>query len=108
MSALRPLGHIAGNLQVLAILLVYRLRMSAQGQPHACWVDDDGCVYIAPTDHPRAAVMLRHAPEHRVNTYKKKPGVALPLTVFDMHNDLLEARLAYAGRSLHQAEAATA
>lgn len=54
MSAIRPIGHIAGNLRILAVTITYKLRRSPPARTYACWVDDDGCVYLAPADHPRA------------------------------------------------------
>ena len=45
MPPIRPIGHIACGLNMLAINIGYRMRMSRAGCAYACWVDDDGCVY---------------------------------------------------------------
>lgn len=105
MSPCRPLGHIAGNLNILAITIAYKLRQAPAGLTYACWIDDDGCVYLAPAAHQRARTMAAHAPEQRVNTYRKPKGAPLPLTAFDIHNDLQEARVGQATRHLAQAHA---
>ncbi|HET6807227.1 MAG TPA: hypothetical protein VFH59_17460 [Frateuria sp.] len=105
MATLRPIGHIAANLQVLAVTVTHRMRFIGQGQAHALWVDDDGCVYLAPLNHPRAIAMRRHAPEHQVNTYLKARGAPFPLTAADIETDLRDARSSHAARSVHHAEA---
>lgn len=106
----RPIGHIAGNLQVLAISAAYKLRQAAAGAIYRCWVDDDGCVYLMLISHPRAKAVAAHAPEQVINHYKKPAGSAFPLTAFDIHNDLQEGRAAHAIRHMRQAcaEALTA
>lgn len=103
MAPLRPIGHIAGNLQILAVSVVYRLRQAVPGSSHLCWADDDGCVYLALIDHPRASAARRHAPEQHINTYRKPKHLPFPLTTDDIVNDLQEARTAQASRHLRQA-----
>jgi len=103
MSVLRPIGHIAGNLQILAVSVCYRLRLAADGQRYLCWVDDDGCVYLAVTHHPRAAAVQRHFLDNTVRTYRKPPGAPFPLTAYDIVADLQEARLAQAGQHMREA-----
>ena len=104
MQPIRPIGHIACGLNMLAINIGYRMRMSRAGCAYACWVDDDGCVYLEPTTHPRAAAVLRNAPEQRINTYRKPAGGAFPLTATDITADLVAARHAHALRQLQQAQ----
>lgn len=104
MTPLRPIGHIGGRLGILAVAIAYRLRLANDGHQYACWVDDDGCVYLALTRHPRAAAMQRHAPEQRINTYRKPCKQPFPLSVSDIQHDLHEARIAQARRHLHQAQ----
>lgn len=108
MSILRPIGHIAGNLSILAVSIVYRLRLAPDGQTYAAWVDDDGCVYLALTHHPRATAMLRCAREQRVNTYRKPRGAAFPLLASDISDDLRDARAEWAQRAVDQAALAAA
>ncbi len=103
MAPVRPIGHIAGNLHILAISASYRLRQVPAGQTYACWVDDDGCVYLALADHQRAIAMLRHAPEQHVNSYRKPMNTTFPLVVADIVNELQEARIAQASRHMQQA-----
>lgn len=105
MSPLRPIGHIAGNLQILAVSVCYRLRLASDGQRYLCWVDDDGCVYLALTHHPRAAAVRRHFPDQVVRLYGKPKGAPFPLTTGDIVSDLQEARTAQASRHLHEAQA---
>lgn len=107
-TALRPLGHIAGNLDILAVSIVYRLRLASDERTYACWVDDDGCVYLALTHHPRAAAMQRHAPEQRINTYRKPRRAAFPLAASDIRADLDDARAQHAARTVNQAMEAAA
>jgi len=108
MSPLRPIGHIAGNLSILAVAIAYRVRLASNGLQYACWVDDDGCVYLALTRHPRANAMLRHAPEQRINTYRKPRKAAFPCTASDIADDLVAARAAMAMRHVQQATEAAA
>lgn len=105
MSPLRPIGHIAGNLQILAISACYRLRQASAGQRYLCWADDDGCVYLALAHHPRAAAVRRHFREYIVQLYAKPNGAAFPLTAADIVNDLQEARTTQASRHLREAQA---
>lgn len=107
---LRPIGHIAGNLRILAITVRYRLRLASDGQRYLCWVDDDGCVYLALTHHPRATAVRRYFPDHIVRTYGKPKGAPFPLTSTDIANDLQDARTVQATRHLRDAhqEAMTA
>jgi hypothetical protein len=107
-APLHPIGHIAGNLPILAVAIAYRVRLASDGLQYVCWVDDDGCVYLALTRHPRAASMLRHAPEQRVNTYRKPRKAAFPCTASDITDDLLAARAAMASRQVQQAIEAAA
>lgn len=100
---LRPIGHISSNLQILAVSISYRMRMAAPATSLICWVDDDGCVYIASADHQRASAMQRHAPEQRINTYRKPKRVPFPLTTNDIVADLQQARSEQAHRHLQQA-----
>lgn len=100
----RPIGHIVGDLGYLAIAVVYRMRQATTGQPCHCWVDDDGCVYLSAATNPRAIAMQRHAPEQRVNTYRRSPGGEFPLTTSDVIADLREAAVAYATRSVRHAQ----
>lgn len=104
MPPIRPIGHIAGNLRILAISARYRLRLATDGHRYLCWVDDDGCVYLALTRHPRANAVQRHYPEHIVQTYAKPRGAPFPLTVDDIANDLQDARHAQATRHLREAQ----
>lgn len=108
MSPLRPIGHIAGNLAILAVTIVYRVRLASDGQTFACWVDDDGCVYLALAHHPRAIAMRRHAREQLVNTYRKPCRAAFPCVASDITDDLHQARAAFALRTIHQATEAAA
>ncbi|WEN13674.1 hypothetical protein PY254_10490 [Rhodanobacter sp. AS-Z3] len=108
MTPLRPIGHIAGNLPILAVTIVYRVRMANDARQYVCWVDDDGCVYLALTSHPRANAMLRHAQEQRVNTYRKPRQAPFPCTATDITDDLRQARAAFAQRTLHEASEAAA
>lgn len=108
MSPLRPIGHIAGNLAILAVAIVYRVRLASDGQTFVCWVDDDGCVYLSLTHHPRAIAMRRHAREQMVNTYRKPCRAAFPCTASDITDDLHQARAAFALRTVHQATEAAA
>lgn len=103
MPALRPIGHIAGNLQILAVGLIYRVRQAPPATNYACWLDDDGCVYLAKADHMRSRSMQRHAPEQRINTYRKPKRVPFPLTVDDIVTDLKQARAEQAISHLQQA-----
>lgn len=107
-SPLRPIGHIAGNLAILAVAIVYRVRLASDGQTFVCWVDDDGCVYLALAHHPRAIAMRRHARDQVVNTYRKPCRAAFPLTSSDITDDLRQARAAFALRTVHQATEAAA
>lgn len=107
-TPLRPIGHIACNLQILAVAIAYRVRVANDGMHYACWVDDDGCVYLALTRHPRANAMLRHAAEQRVNTYRKPRMAPFPCTAADITDDLQQARAAFALRTIHQATEAAA
>lgn len=106
----RPIGHIASNLQVLAISAAYKLRQAAAGATYRCWVDDYGCVYLMLISHPRAKAVAAHAPEQVINQYKKPVGAPFPLKASDIQNDLLEGRAAHAARHMQQAwaEALTA
>lgn len=108
MSLLRPIGHIAGSLSILAVTVLYRVRLASDGQAYVCWIDDDGCVYLALTHHPRAAAMNRCAREQRVNTYRKPVGAPFPLTGADIADDLRQARTEHATRNMHQAAEAAA
>jgi hypothetical protein len=103
MAPLRPIGHIAANLQILAVSVCYRLRMAADGQRYLCWADDDGCVYLALTHHPRAIAVARHCREHVVRTYGKPKSAPFPLNTADVFNDLQDARTAQASRHVHEA-----
>lgn len=103
MTPLRPIGHIAANINILALAIVYRLRIASDGQKYVCWVDDDGCVYLALTSHPRANGMLRHAQEQHVTTYLKPRMAAFPLTAADVAGDLEQARVEQATRHMQQA-----
>lgn len=105
MSPLRPLGNVAGNLQVLSVLILHKLRHSEPNATQCCWVDDDGCVYLAPISNVRARAVAAHAPEQIINRYRKPAGAPLPLTVFDLHNDLLEGAVAFGHRQLALARA---
>lgn len=104
MSPLRPIGHIAANLQILAVSACYRLRMASDGQRYLCWLDDDGCVYLALTHHPRAAAVRRHFRDNIVRLYGKPKGAPFPLTTGDILNDLQEARAAQANRHMREAQ----
>lgn len=104
MAPLRPIGHIAGNLQILAVSACYRLRLASDGQRYLCWVDDDGCVYLALTSHQRAAAVHRHFRDNIVRVYGKPKGAPFPLTTTDIVNDLQEARTAQANRHLREAQ----
>lgn len=104
MSPLRPIGHIAGNLQILAVSACYRLRQAAAGQRYLCWLDDDGCVYLALTHHPRAVAVQRHFYDNIVRVYGKPRGAPFPLTTADIVNDLQEARSAQASRHMREAQ----
>ncbi len=108
MAPLRPIGHIAGNLRILAVSACYRVRLASDGQRFLCWVDDDGCVYLALSHHPRAIAVRRHSPESIVRTYGKPKGAPFPLTVTDIHDDLQQASSDFARRSLSQASEAAA
>jgi hypothetical protein len=103
MAPLRPIGHIAANLQILAVSVGYRLRMASDGQRYLCWVDDDGCVYLALAHHPRAIAVARYCADHIVRTYAKPKGMPFPLTAADIFNDLQEARTAQATRHVREA-----
>ena len=103
MSPLRPIGHIAGNLPILAVAIAYRVRLANDALQYVCWVDDDGCVYLALTRHPRANAMLRHAHEQHVNTYRKPRQAPFPCTATDITDDLRHARAAFALRTVRQA-----
>lgn len=103
MQPVRPIGHIAHDLHMLAINIGYRMRQSRTATPYLCWADDDGCVYLAQATCARALGVLRNAPEQRVNTYcKPRPG-AFPLSATDITADLLDARDGYVNRQLQQA-----
>lgn len=104
MAPLRPIGHIAANLQILAVSVCYRLRMASDGQRYLCWVDDDGCVYLALAHHPRAIAVARHCRDQVVRTYGKPKGAPFPLTTGDIVNDLQEARTAQASRHMREAQ----
>jgi hypothetical protein len=108
MTPLRPIGHIAASLPILAVAIAYRLRLANDALQYVCWVDDDGCIYLAVTRHPRANAMLRHAAEQRVNTYRKPRKAAFPLTASDIVDDLKAAQTAHAYRTMHQAMQAAA
>lgn len=108
MTPLRPIGHIAASLPILAVAIVYRLRQAPSGSIYVCWVDDDGCVYLALDSHPRAQAMQRHAPEQRVNRYRKPQRLPFPLTPTDITDDLRNARAELASRHLQQATEAAA
>lgn len=108
MTPLRPIGHIAGNLQILAVAIAYRVRTANDGLQYVCWVDDDGCVYLALTRHPRANAMLRHAQEQHVRTYRKPRQAAFPLTASDILDDLQAARVEHALRTVRYATEAAA
>jgi hypothetical protein len=108
MTPLRPIGHIAASLPILAVAIVYRLRQAVPGTTYLCWVDDDGCVYLALTTHPRAAAVQRHAPEQPINRYRKPKGAPFPLTSAYITDDLLHARAALAARHMQQATQAAA
>lgn len=105
MSPCRPIGHIAGNLQILAIHAAYRLRQAIAGSTYCCWVDDDGCVYLALSSHPRAKAVMAHAADQLVNQYRRPLSAPFPLSALDIHNDLQEARVSQASRHLGQAHA---
>lgn len=108
MTPVRPIGHIAGNLAMLAVAIGYRMRLASDGYCYACWVDDDGCVYLALTSHPRAAAMRRCAREQRVNTYRKPVRAPFPLSASDITADLQHARADFALRTVLQAAEAAA
>lgn len=103
MTPLRPIGHIAASLPILAVAIAYRLRLANDALQYVCWVDDDGCVYLAITRQPRANAMLRHAQEQHINTYRKPRKAAFPLTASDIADDLHAARAAYTARTVYQA-----
>lgn len=104
MPLIRPIGHIACALPILAVAISCRMRMATPAATYACWVDDDGCVYLAPARHPRAAAMLRSASEQRINTYRKPRDQPWPLTHADILDDLHAARIAHAQRQVQQAQ----
>lgn len=99
---LRPLGHIAADLAILAAVITSNMRKQAAAARCVCWVDDDGCVYLAPTEHPRADSMQRHAAEQRINTYRMPSNGRFPLRPADVQTDLQDARAAHASRALAQ------
>lgn len=104
MPPVRPIGHIACDLTMLAVSISYRMRQSRPATPYLCWTDDDGCVYLAQATCARAMAVLRNAPEQRINTYCKPRGVPFPLTHNDILDDLHAARLAHATRQVQQAQ----
>jgi hypothetical protein len=108
MNPLRPIGHIAASLPILAVRIAYRLRLANDALQYVCWVDDDGCVYLALTRHPRANAMLRHAQEQQINTYRKPRKAAFPLTASDIADDLHAARATFTARTMHYAIEAVA
>ena len=87
---------------------VYRVRLASDGQTFTCWVDDDGCVYLALAHHQRAIAMRRHARDQVVNTYRKPRRAAFPCTASDITDDLHQARATFALRTVHQATEAAA
>lgn len=108
MKPLRPIGHIASSLTYLAVSIAYRVRLATNGHSYACWIDDDGCVYLALTTHPRAAAMARSAREQRIAIYRKPHHAPFPLTASDITDDLQHARADFALRTVHQATQAAA
>lgn len=96
----RPSGHIAGNLDFLAIAMHRRITHSSRGEVHVAWVTDDGCVFMASATSAAARAVTAHAPELVFQRYRKIPGFGRP----EILDDLAEARQAYARRSLHAAE----
>ncbi|MEO7065357.1 MAG: hypothetical protein ABI114_00450, partial [Rhodanobacter sp.] len=76
---------------------------ASDAQQYVCWVDDDGCVYLALTSNARANAVLRFAPEQRVNTYRKPRMAAFPLTHKDIVEDLTQARTNHAAQQMRQA-----
>lgn len=97
---LRPTGHIAGNLNILAIGMHHRMKSGSAREVFVGWVADDGCVFMAPSAHPKARAITAHAPEQVVQRYRKQPGFGWA----DILDDLAEARDAFMRRSLQAAE----
>jgi len=96
----RPTGHIAANLDVLAIAMHRRITHSTVRDIHVAWVNDDGCVFMATDGSAAAKAVTVHAPDQVFQRYRKAPGLGRP----EILEDLAEARLAYARRSLQAAE----
>lgn len=101
-TPLRPIGHIAGRLDMLAVIIAARMRRALDDRRYLLWVDDDGCVYLAPVDHQRANAVLRYAPEQRIATFRKPVGKPFPRTARDLHAEMDQARADFAARALAQ------
>lgn len=99
---LHPVGHIAGNLDILATMIASRMRRAPEDRRFVLWVDDDGCVYLAASNHARAQAMLRYSSEQRIGIYCKPTGKAFPCTARDLRAELDEARDSHAARALAQ------
>ena len=99
MTELRPIGHLAGNLAMLALAIRYRVRFAPEGSIQVCWHGDDGCLYLAPASHPVARSIERAARHQVIARYHKQPSVGWA----DIQGDLERARLDFAGRCLAEA-----
>lgn len=96
---LRPVGHIAGNLAAVAILLSARIHAEDGNAVHVCWLTDEGCLYAERGSHPTARAIERVAPELVIARYRQNDT----LTWREIHNDLDMARADFAARSLREA-----
>lgn len=97
---LRPFGHIAANLDVLAIALNQRIRHGSRQETFVAWIADDGCVFMAAAAHPISRAVVAHAPEQVFQRYRRLPDFGSS----DIRADLAEARRDFASRSLHAAD----
>ena len=99
MNVVRPLGHIAGNLAMLALAIRYRVRFAPEGTILVCWRGDDGCLYLEPASHPVTRAIERTARHQVIARYRKHPSVGWS----DVLDDLERARLDFAAQSLAEA-----
>jgi hypothetical protein len=99
MSEVRPIGHVAANLPMLALAIRYRVRFAPEGTIHVCWRGDDGCLYLEPASHPVARSIERVVPHQIIARYRKRPSVGW----CEIQDDLERARLDFAAQSLAEA-----
>lgn len=98
--SIRPCGHIAGNLDILSVGMHTRLKQAGEREVLVSWITDDGCVFMASASARAARAIETHAPDQVFQRYRKIPGFGRP----EILEDLAEARLAFARRSLHAAQ----